>query len=76
MLRWAQYWICRENIRRCETRKQKNVARLFGVTQIVAFSNGICTGYESTAQRLLIVAGGSLVNLVAGTGFEPVTFGL
>ncbi len=54
---------------------RKIISDLFGDIQISKNDDGIYAEYDNATEKLLI-SGGAYLNLVAGAGFEPTTFGL
>ena len=57
-------------------RARKIIGDLFGDIKILKESDGIYAEYDNATEKLLIAAGGVSMNVVAGAGFEPTTFGL
>ena len=57
-------------------RARKIIGDLFGDIQILKQDDGIYAEYDNATEKLLIAAGGVSLNVVAGAGFEPTTFGL
>ena len=65
-----------EALARNTSRARAMLQDLFGEIRLVEAGEELYAEFESPLQRLLIAAGGTLLGRVAGTGFEPVTFGL
>jgi hypothetical protein len=65
-----------EALARNTTRARAMLQDIFGEIRLVEAGEGLYAEFESPLQRLLLAAGGTLLGRVAGTGFEPVSFGL
>ena len=49
---------------------------IFGAIRLVEAGEELYAEFEAPLERLVVAAGGALLGLVAGEGFEPSTFGL
>ena len=57
-------------------RARKIVADMLGEIKISESSGNVIAEYDNATQKLLLVSSGVSINVVAGAGFEPTTFGL
>ncbi len=58
------------------TRARAMLQQVFGAIRLVETGDELYAEFEAPLERLMLAAGGALPGRVAGTGFEPVTFGL
>jgi site-specific DNA recombinase len=65
-----------EALARDTLRARAMLQDIFGEIRLVDAGEELYAEFESPLRRLLLAAGGTLLGRVAGTGFEPVTFGL
>ena len=65
-----------QSLQKSSERARNALRTLLGDIRLIKEGDAVFAEVEASPQRLFMASGGSILGVVAGTGFEPVTFGL